>query len=189
MVLAPIRRAMLILSALGPLLATGLARADPHTVQPAAWIARDVSIDLRNLPKSYSCADLWQKFHDVLLVLGARPDLKILTARCEQASRSPIVHLQFSLPKFVAGTATRATGIDAAAVTVRMEPGHPASLSDGDCELMRQIKDRLLAPLSLHVVSYNMACTAPPSWRGSFNMSVQTVQPASSGARVAEKRP
>ena len=179
---------MLILSALTPMLAAGLAQADPQTGQPAAWVAHDLRIDLHDLPRRYSCDDLWYKFHDVLLVLGARPDLKILTARCERGSRSPSVRLQFSTPEFVKRTSTRGIGIDAAAATIRLEPGHPASLNDADCELMRQIKDRLLAPVLQRIVSFNLACSAPPSRGGRFNVSVQALKPVNSRARAAEDR-
>jgi hypothetical protein len=179
---------MLIVSALTLILAAGLAQADPQTVQPAAWVVHDLSIDLHYLPRRYSCDDLWYKFHDVLLVLGARPDLKILTARCERGSRSPSVRLQFSTPEFVKRTSTRGIGIDAAAATIRLEPGHPASLNDADCELMRQIKDRLLAPVLQRIVSFNLACSAPPSRGGRFNVSVQALKPVNSRARAAEDR-
>jgi hypothetical protein len=178
---------LLILSALS-MLAGGLAQAAPQTGQPAAWVAHDLRIDLHDLPRRYSCDDLWYKFRDVLLALGARPDLKILTARCELASRSPSVRLQFSTPEFVKRTSTRGMDIDAAAATIRLEPGHPASLNDADCELMRQIKDRLLAPVSQGIVSFNLACSAPPSRRGRFNVSVQALKLVNSHARVAEER-
>jgi hypothetical protein len=179
---------LLILSVLTSMPATGLAQAAPQTVQPAAWVSHDLSIDLHYLPRSYSCDDLWRKFHDVLLVLGARPDLKILTTRCERSSRSPSVRLQFSTPEFVKRTSAREIRIDAAPATIRLESGHPASLNDADCELMRQIKDRLLALVSQRIVSFNLACSAPPSRRGHFNVSVQALQPVNSSARVAEKR-
>jgi len=179
---------MLISAALTSLPALGFAQAAPQAAQPAAWVAHDLNIDLHDLPGRYSCDDLWQKFHDVLLVLGARPDLKILTTRCGRASRSPSVRLQFSVPELVKPTPSRELIIDAAAATSRLEPGHPASLNDADCELLRQMKDRLLAPLSQRVVSFNLACSAPPSRRARFNVSVQTLKPLDSHARVAEER-
>jgi hypothetical protein len=179
---------MLILAALTSPLATGSAQATPQAAPPAAWVAHDLNIDLHNLPGHYSCDDLWHKFHDVLLVLGARPDLKILTVRCERGSRSPSVRLQFSVPELVKPTSSHGTVIDTAATTIRLEPGHPASLNDADCELLRQIKDRLLTPLSLRVVSFNLACSAPPSRRARFNVSVQTLKPLDNQARVAEER-
>jgi hypothetical protein len=182
------RKLMLILAALTSMLALGSAQAAPQAAQPAAWVAHSLSIDLHDLPRRYSCDDLWYKFHDVLLVLGARSDLKILTVRCERASRSPSVRLQFSMPELVKPTSTRGMVIDAAAATIRLEPGHPASLNEADCELMRQIKDRLLAPMSQRVVSFKLACSAPP-WRGTrFNVSVQTLKALDSSARVAEER-
>ena len=179
---------MLILAALTPLPAFGSAQAAPQAAQPAAWVAHDLNIELHNLPGRYSCDDLSHKFHDVLLVLGARPDLRILTVRCERGSRSPSLRLQFSLPELVKPTSSRGMAVDATAATTRLEPGHPASLNETDCELLHQIKDRLLAPLSLHVVSFNLACFAPPSRRAHFNVSVQTLKPLDNQARVAEER-
>ena len=70
----------------------------------------------------------------------------------------------------------------------RLEPGHPGSLSGADCELLRQIKDGLLAPLSQRVVSFNLACSAQPSTGARFNLSVQMLHPLDGGARVAEQR-
>jgi hypothetical protein len=180
-------RMMSILTALTPMLTVGLAVAAPPTAQPATWVEHDLNVDLHNLPQRYSCDDLGHKFRDVLLVLGARPDLKILTARCELSSRSPIVRLQFSLPELVERTSKRGTIVQAAAAIVRLEPGHPVSLYAADCELMRQIKDKLLAPMSQRVTSFNLACSAPSSKGARFNLSVQTLQPLDGGARVADE--
>lgn len=181
-------RMMPVLTALTPMLTVSLALAAPPMAQPATWVAHDLNVDLHNLPQRYSCDDFRHKFRDVLLVLGARPDLKVLTARCEPGSRSPIVRLQFSMPELVERTSKRGTIVEAAAAIVRLEPGHPVSLYAADCELMRQIKDGLLTPLSQHIMSFNLACSAPPSRGARFNLSVQTLQPLGGGARVADER-
>ena len=181
------RQFVLILAALASVPAVGLDRTAVQPAQPAAWVTHDVSIDLRDLPRRYSCDELWQKFHDVLRVLGARPDLKILTERCEQASRSARVRLQFSTPELVKRTALPGKDIEAAAAIIRLEPGHPASLTVTDCELVRQMKDRLLAPLSQRIVSYNLACAGPASSGARFNVSVQALQPFDNRARIAEE--
>jgi len=179
---------MLILSALTPPLAAAPTPAAPLTVQPASWVAHDLKIGLFNLPQRYSCDDLRYKFRDMLLALGARPNLKVLTARCELGSRSPEVRLQFSMPELAERASKRGMVVDSAATIVRLEPGHPASLHATDCELMRQIKDRLLAPLSQRVMSFNLACSAPPSRGARFSLSIQTLQPLEGGARVADER-
>jgi hypothetical protein len=179
-------RPVFVLTLLTPLLIVYPAPAAPLKAQPAAWVAYNLGVDLHNLPTRYSCDDLELKVHDVLLALGARPDLKVLISRCESGSRSPIVRVQFAIPESVERTSKR-VGMEAAVAIVRLEPGHPPSLSPADCELMRQIKDRLLAPMSRAVVSFNLACSALSSSRPSFNLSVQTLKPLDGGARVAER--
>ncbi len=177
----------MLLIALTPVLTARLALASPLTAQQAFWVAHDLRVDLHNLPRRYSCDDLQHKFRDVLLALGARPDLRVLTERCELGSRSPSVRLQFSSPELVDRVPKRGMAVDAAAVVVRLEPGHPASLYAADCELVRQIKDRLVASMSQRAMSFNLACSAPPSGRARFNLSVQTLQ-VLGGARVAAER-
>ena len=76
------------------------APAQPRSdaaAQPAEWLQHDLIVSLHNLPRTYSCNDLWYKFRDVLLAIGARADYKILPYDC--GSRSPQVQLNFMLPQ------------------------------------------------------------------------------------------
>jgi hypothetical protein len=63
--------------------------------EPAEWMPHDMIVKLRDLPKRYSCNDLWYRSRDVLLAIGARPNVQILTHRFESAlgpnARSPRV--------------------------------------------------------------------------------------------------
>jgi hypothetical protein len=180
---------LLILTAMTPAYSAGPTLAALPTAHPAAWIAHDVTLDLQNLPRRYSCDDLREKFHDVLLALGVRTDMTVLASRCELGSHSPSVRLHFSTPERVErGSTGGAVVIDAAAPIIHLEPGYPASLTDADCELMRQIKDRLIVPISRGVLSFNMACSAPPSRGKSFSLSVRAFESLDNGARVAEER-
>ena len=151
--------------------------------RPAQWRSHDIIVDLHSLPTRYTCDDLWYKFHDVLLALGARPDMKILTYRCGpqpgELANSPSVHLQFSLPELLDAGQARWADIDATTRNVQLTPGHPGSLRDSDCDLIRQIKDQLLAALPERVVSFQLACAAPRSAGSPFNVSVQTLTPVS----------
>lgn len=180
-------RLVFIATALTPLLTAHPAPAAPPTAQPATWVAYNLSVDLHNLPTRYSCDELQFKIRDVLLALGARQDLEVLISRCELGSRSPIARVRFTIPELAGQTSKRGVAVEAAAAIVRLEPGHPASLNAADCEVLRQIKDRLLAPMSLPIVSFNLACAAPSSSRPSFNLSVQTLKPLEGGARVADE--
>jgi hypothetical protein len=187
------RKLQLVLSAWTAMFVIGLACAAPPTAQlpesqPATWVAHDINLRLYNLPRSYFCDELRQKFHDVLLVLGARPDLNVLTFRCELGSRSPNIRMRFSMPQISESTAKGGTVIEASAALVSLEPGHPVSLEATDCELLRQIKDGLLAPISQQVTTFNLACSAPASKGTRFHLSVRTLQPLAGATRVADER-
>jgi hypothetical protein len=156
---------------------------------PATWRPYDLIVDLHDLPQRYSCDDLWYKFRDVLLAMGARPDIKILVYRCERGltdgnARSPRAQLRFSMPELLSPVQSRWAQLQAVTTTVRLAPGHPASLLSGDCELLRQMKDGLLESLSERVVSFNLACASPRSARWPFNVTVQALTPSRSSLKV-----
>jgi hypothetical protein len=165
------------------------AAAAPQPGGPAEWRPHDIIVDLHNLPVRYTCDDLWYKFHDVLLTLGAGPQMEIVTYRCGpqlgELANSPSVQLRFSLPELLDTGQARWADIDATPRTVRLTPGHPASLRDSDCELLRQLKDELLAALPDRVVSFNLACAAPRPARWPFNVTVQALTPVNTNPRVA----
>jgi hypothetical protein len=184
-------RALVLL--LGTLTAAAAAYGGPASVaQPAVWMPHDLIVRLQDLPKRYSCDALWYKFHDVLLRIGARPDLRILAYRCAQAAgesgRSPSVHLRFETPEAVHGAQERWSDVHAISSTVYLEPGHPPSIDASDCELLRQMKATLLATLSDRVVDYHLACQAPPTAQPHFGLSVEalTATPEAQ-ARVATR--
>jgi hypothetical protein len=74
--------------------------------------------------------------------------------------------------------------LQAVTTTVRLGPGHPASLLSGDCELLRQMKDGLLESLSQRVVSFNLACAASHSTRWPFDVTVQALTPSRTSLKV-----
>jgi hypothetical protein len=154
----------------------------------AVWSAHDLIIRLEHLPKVYSCDDLWYKFRDVLLAIGARPDLKVLAYQCGlklgSLAFSPKVHLYFFIPEAFGRTRARHPELHAVPQTVRLTPGHPPSITAADCELLRQMKDGLLSVLPDRVLSFNLACGAPPT-RWPFNVSVEALTSVEGEGRVA----
>src|ERR1700751_4938831 len=87
--------------------ATAGAATAEHA-QPAIWASHSVIVDLKNLPRRYTCDELWYKFKGVLTTLGARPDMKIVPYGCAlalgTAGYSPKVQLEFAVPRLVNGT-------------------------------------------------------------------------------------
>lgn len=157
--------------------------------QAAVWLPHDLIVKLDNLPKRYSCNDLWYRFRDVLLAIGARDDLKILPYRCESQlgpeARSPEVHLSFSLPQTVTGRQEKWADVSVARRTVELRPGSPATLDASDCDLLRQMKAALLPAIDVGVKSYRLDCSDPASAQR-FDLSVSAWVPnTNSSARVA----
>jgi hypothetical protein len=155
---------------------------------PADWSSRALIVDLRDLPKGYTCDELWYKFRDVLLAIGARPDVKILPYQCGASSHSPKVQLEFSIPKVIASDDARGADMQAAMKSIRLEPGAPAHLNDQDCDLLKQIQDTLLRSIGDAVTDGRLTCKAPLSASSPpFALTVKALMPAvQASAHVAE---
>jgi hypothetical protein len=169
----------------------GANAAETVLGQPATWMPHDLIVTLNHLSKRYSCNDLWYKFHDVLLEIGARPDMKILPYRCEpalgEAARSPSVQLNFQLPEVLRGKLARYADIRVVNSTVTLEPGHPSSFDSSDCDLLRQIKDTLFTRV-YRVTSYDLPCRAPAIRAPEYSLSMTILKPVDESERRVANR-
>lgn len=162
--------------------ALALTAATPARASATAaeWMPHELIVSLNDLPRAYSCNDLWYRFHDVLLAIGAR-DARILTYDCRDAAAhphgSPKVELRFQLPAALPATDARFADFTATAVTVRFAPGSPNSLTGDDCELMKQMTAGLLEALDLHADAKFRCAAATPAER--FAVTVRALFPAS----------
>ena len=137
----------------------------PGSGSPAQWRTYDLLIDLQQLPRSYSCTQLWYKLRDVLLDIGARRYMLIEPYACAAAGKpatlSPRVHLKFQLPFPLAGADTRYAEFTSLSKTIHLAPGEPASLERDDCALMDQLRGLLLAAVPVRVSSATFRCGSP----------------------------
>src|SRR6185312_16385330 len=120
--------------------------------QPALWRTYDMIVNLQNLPRTYTCDELWYEFHGILLQLGAWSySINILPYHCSPTPsgdmKSPDVQVRFQLPFFLQGPAVKYATAKAVEQTIRLSPGEPKTLHPADCELMQQITQTLLASL------------------------------------------
>lgn len=174
----------LTLGAVAPY-ATGAAAVAPAPPQPAAWMQHMVQVQLHDMPKNYSCYDLWYRFREVLQKIGARPDWKITTQGCvfsEKAQdRSPQVELQFYFPEALTAAQARYADLNAVQSTVVLEPSTAAnSLDKSDCDLVKQITDALLPALPVKVLEAHVDCGSGSTKRP-YRVLVQTLLPAPAG--------
>jgi hypothetical protein len=159
----------------------GSARTGEQTPRAAVWSPHALIVDLPNLPKHYTCDELWYKFRDVLLAIGARPDLSILPYQCEGRSNSlnysPRVQLEFSIPREVTGNDRRWAELQVMAKSIRLEPGTPGHLDGGDCALLDQMRSTLLRSIGDSVTDVQLPCQAPQASGPPFALTVKALVP------------
>lgn len=151
---------------------------------PAQWMPHNLIVSLTQLPRGYSCNELWYRFHDVLEAIGAR-EVQILTYECSDkvghAGGAPKVELKFQLPGALAPAEARFADFSAFDSTVHLAPGSPHSLTGEDCELVRQLSSGLLAGLGLRVTDAQFPCQQSGA-RERFSVTVHVLLPAEAAA-------
>lgn len=145
---------------------------------PIEWVQRNLIVDLQNMPTRYSCADLWYRFRDILLAVGAKPTMEIVPNRCEArlgpGARSPHVHLRFEIPRQPNLEQGRLRDEEK---TVQFLAGQPRSLDDDDCELLRQVKSTLFESLNVRVMDFKLDCGVPTAARPPWHLTVKILAP------------
>lgn len=179
--------AVLLAAALGVMAADGgtTAPARPRTAAadagPAEWRAYDLLVDLTDLPRPYTCNELWYHLHDLLLAIGARHYPQIYTYHCgttrASSSRSPSVQLQFQLPRQLSAADARYADVPVVRATVRLAPGILHSYKPEDCELLKELSTLLLPSLPVHPLGAGLTCPAPGAARRTYALEVQALIP------------
>ena len=149
-------------------LPSGAWAAAAHDVgapQPAMWRTYDMIVDLDNLPRTYTCDQLWYVFYDMLARLGTPyATLNVLPYRCSRTPsgdlRSPRVQVHFQMPSVLRGKAVKWATLRAVRRRVVIGPGKPKRLTAADCELLRQIRGTLLESLPVKIVRSTLHCAA-----------------------------
>ncbi|MBW4050663.1 MAG: hypothetical protein HIU85_04245 [Proteobacteria bacterium] len=154
--------------------------------RPAIWRTYDMIVDFQSLPRTYTCDQLWYEFRGILLRFGAPPaGINILPYDCSPTPdgdlKSPHVEVRFQLP-FLLQPGVTGAPIHAVEGTVRLSPGKPKTLHASDCQLLRQIRQTMLASMPVKVDSAHFDCSAPPSRAGKFWVTLRLPVVASAQA-------
>ena len=161
----------------GPRAVAETGGADPAAGQPALWRTFDMIVNFQNLPRTYTCNQLWYEFHGLLLRLGAWPySINILTYNCSRTPngdmKSPAAEVRFQLPTFVHGAAVKWASAKAIERTVRLAPGEPKTLQTSDCQLLQQIDQTMLASMPVRIAREHFDCAAQSRRAEKFDVSV-----------------
>lgn len=151
---------------------------------PAYWAQHDEIDELDDLPHPYRCDDLYFKYRDVLLRLGAQPGMKIYAYGCSRAGRpasgTPRVDLTYAVPREMPVTGPHSVGLNAARATVKLAPGEPKSLTPDDCVLLNDMRQTVLSSFANSMNASSLHCSAARTSKH-FALVVQTLLPVETG--------
>jgi hypothetical protein len=151
-----------------PPAAAAAAAAEGEAAVSAVWKPRELRFVFMGFTAHYSCDGLQDKMRRTLLMLGARPDLSVNEYGCagglDRPSPFPSVHIKVNVLQAAAAAGEAAAGAPPAPTvsahwklvdfTARRDPLDVA----GDCELIEQIKQRILPLFTTRNVQYESTC-------------------------------
>lgn len=160
----------------------------------AAWKQHDISFTYMGFTTRYSCDGLRDKMRILLRAVGAR-DAQVTTRACTdmpwQVTEFPRVRMVFSAPE-VPAPGQREVGEPVAAtwVPVTLTRRQPRELELGDCELVEQFRDRVLAAFTTRSLQHDINCIPHQLSGSSFSMrfEVLTARPSADQQAPREAR-
>lgn len=164
--------AIMLLGVSAAMCASTAAADDAAGGVQAAWQSYDLNFPYMGMTTYYSCTGLEDRLEQILKDLGARPDVRVSAMGCagNEVSRSLWTRIRVSLP-----TQTGGTGEPFAVTSkqVMLKTHTLGQVGSGDCELLEQVRDRLLPQLKLKAEGDNLVCVP-----GQVTIGVRTLQVA-----------
>lgn len=144
----------------------GAASAGAPPPVAAVWKVRHVNFVYRGRTARYSCEGLREKLRAMLLDLGVRRDLKMVSRGCGDAGHAPVggaslgLDLTFSAPALANAPPPRGAtaGIDARFETFTITSDAFRNMGVGDCELVSAFTQQILPKLATRAVRHDIAC-------------------------------
>lgn len=124
----------------------------------AAWQSYDIDFPYMGSTTRYSCTGIENRLEQLLQQLGARSDVRVAALGCigNEVEKTISTRLRVNMPS-AAGDGEKLTAKPA---TVTLRSSSSGSAGPGDCELLEQLRDRVLPKLGLKVEKDDLRC--PP---------------------------
>jgi hypothetical protein len=159
--------------------AAGIAAAAPTADrQPVAstWQHHSATFHYFGIIAQYSCAGIEDHVRGLLLYFGARADLKVKANGCpHEIAPGRVASLEADFYTLApAADASAADTVEAHWTALNVNPWRPIIMSDGDCELMAQMKELIVKSFSLRALSYRTDCV--PQEINGFSIKAQVLK-------------
>jgi hypothetical protein len=164
--------------------------------QPARWVRKKLFFIYEGLQSTYECQGLTDQVKSVLLQLGARrSDLDVHEAGCtsgfNQPTHFPAVAGSFSVLEPVAPEQAYSPNAAAGAVPARWQPVQvkldlPGRDANGQCELLEQVKSRILPLFPTRNIQFQSVCSPRQLLVGVTSLRAEVLMPER-GSHVAHE--
>jgi len=142
------------------------AQAPAQAAPPAwaEWTPKELRFVYMGFTSHYSCDGLRDKMRSILLQLGARPDLKVREVPCSGLAGRPTefpgvtVNMNVLAPWDAGKANASATPLPAHWKMVEISTDRDPLREAGDCELIEQVKSRVLPLFNARNVEYHSSC-------------------------------
>jgi hypothetical protein len=176
--------------------ATRVASATDSTppagvAQPARWIKKKIFFIYQGFQTQFVCQGLTDQVRKVLLELGARKsDMDVHEANCSagfnQPTPAPAVAGTFFVLEPVPPEQAYSPNATPGAVVAHWQPvqvqlDRPGRDVNGQCELLDQVKHRILPLFATRNVKYESACTPYEEVVGGTSLRLEVLMPDRSG--------
>jgi len=136
---------------------------EPSAREPGVWQKHEYSFAFMGFTSTYSCDGLADKLRLLLIAAGARPDAKSRPGACANGFGRPDKFARADLTFYtLAPSATDTSGgvkpVDGIWRTVTFADHSPRDLGIGDCELVEQFRNNLLAMFNTRNVENQTSC-------------------------------
>jgi hypothetical protein len=170
----------------------------PGTPQTARWTKKKIYFTYMGFTTHYSCQGLTDKVRRILLDLGARKsDLNVHEAGCTslvgRPEPFPAVAGTFSVLEPVSPEQAYSPNAAPGAVAAHWQPVNvrfdfPGLDMDGQCELLEQVKSRILPLIPARNVQYKSTCVPYQLIPGGTSLKVEVLVPDSASAGPARNQ-
>ena len=148
--------------------AAALAQAPPQASPAppawAVWTPKELRFVYMGFTSHYSCDGLRDKMRVILLQLGARPDMKLRETPCAGQLGRPTefpgvtAKMDVLTPFDAAKTNAAETPLPAHWKSVQISTDRDPLREAGDCELIEQVKSRVLPLFTARNIEYRSTC-------------------------------
>jgi hypothetical protein len=174
----------------------GSTWANPQSASPAdagresaVWSPKELTFAYTGFTTKYTCDGLQAKMRSVLLELGSRPDLQVRGYGCTRLTGpDPFAGVTIKMNVLQRADKPGGQAVPAHWKMVDLLANRDPLQAAADCELIDQIREKVLPLFATRNVDYSAACAAHMPLVGGTRLKAEVLVPDESAAANAVAR-